>query len=278
MLISIIVTLTPEAPAVVPAELGRAIYAEVLGCLRLVQPELAAQIHASDGPKPLTCSGLIPGRPPNSDASSHVADSIPVRPGERYSVRVTGLVEAVSAALRIALLEHPPERWNIQGAWFRVLHTTCDAARHPWAGTATYEGIASWWLKNDQRKPRSLTLQYASPTAFKSQEMQVPVPMPNLAFGSLVERWNAFSSITLDPDIRRFALEQVGISRYSLESRPMPQKNGALRIGGIGQATYVALENEEYALGALNVLADFALYSGVGVQTTTGMGQCRRVP
>ena len=55
------------------------------------------------------------------------------------------------------------------------------------------------------------------------------------------------------------------------------RKNGALRIGGVGQVTYTALDDDRYALAALNMLADFALYSGVGVQTATGMGQCRRV-
>jgi len=98
-----------------------------------------------------------------------------------------------------------------------------------------------------------------------------------LVFGSLTERWNAFSSVALDPDVRGFAEERVAISRYELESRPVRQKGGALRIGGVGQVTYLALDADRYALAALNILADFALYSGVGVQTGTGMGQCRRV-
>jgi CRISPR-associated endoribonuclease Cas6 len=83
--------------------------------------------------------------------------------------------------------------------------------------------------------------------------------------------------VTLSPDMRRFGEEMVAISRYRLESRALEQKNGALRIGGVGQATYTALGGDRYWLSVLQMLADFARYSGVGVQTATGMGQVRRL-
>jgi CRISPR-associated endoribonuclease Cas6 len=45
----------------------------------------------------------------------------------------------------------------------------------------------------------------------------------------------------------------------------------------VGQATYRALAGDRYWLGVMNMLAEFALYSGVGVQTATGMGQARKL-
>jgi CRISPR-associated endoribonuclease Cas6 len=54
------------------------------------------------------------------------------------------------------------------------------------------------------------------------------------------------------------------------------QKNGALRMGGMGEVTYVALGGDRYWRSVMQMLADFAKYSGVGVQTATGMGQTRR--
>jgi CRISPR-associated endoribonuclease Cas6 len=175
------------------------------------------------------------------------------------------------------LVVQPPTRWTLHGQAFRVLEAVCDAARDDWTGETSCESLAAVALQHGNRLPRAVTLEFISPTAFKSQEMQMPLPLPGLVFGSLVERWNAFSAVALDPDLRRFANERVAISRYRLESKPVPTKNGALRIGGVGQVTYTALDDDRYALAGLNILADFALYSGVGVQTTTGMGQCRRV-
>jgi CRISPR-associated endoribonuclease Cas6 len=107
--------------------------------------------------------------------------------------------------------------------------------------------------------------------------MTVPVPMPGLVFGSLVERWNAFSPITLSPDMRRYGEEVMAISQYSLRSAPVAQKAQGLRIGGVGEVTYRALSSDRYWIGVMHMLADFALFGGVGVQTATGMGQVRKV-
>ena len=103
------------------------------------------------------------------------------------------------------------------------------------------------------------------------------MPLPNLVFGSLVDRWNTFSPVTLNPEVRRFAEEMVALSNYHLESAVVLQKGGAPLIGGIGRATYTALGGDRYWLAIMQMLADFALYSGVGVKTTIGMGQVRRV-
>jgi CRISPR-associated endoribonuclease Cas6 len=226
-------------------------------------------IHASDGPKPLTCSGLLgvlPGR-----------DSVTIRTGQVYHVRMTGLTTPISQALQATLVNDPPATWTLHDHTFTVTSAVCNAQQDPWTGYTTYEELAATQLLQGERPPRQVTFEFASPTAFKSAGLTVPVPMPGLVFGSLVERWNAFSPVTLAPEMRRFGEEMMAISRYRLESRVVEQKNNALRIGGVGQATYVATGGDRYWLAVMQMLADFALYSGVGVQTTTGMGQCRRI-
>jgi CRISPR-associated endoribonuclease Cas6 len=105
----------------------------------------------------------------------------------------------------------------------------------------------------------------------------MPVPLPELLFGSLVDRWNAFSPVTVSPDMRRFAAELIAISRYRLTSRAVTQKAGGTRMGGVGEVTYRALGGDRYWWRVMHMLADFAGYGGAGIQTTTGMGQCRRI-
>jgi CRISPR-associated endoribonuclease Cas6 len=49
------------------------------------------------------------------------------------------------------------------------------------------------------------------------------------------------------------------------------------QVGFVGQVTYGLMAENEAARCQLNALADFAFYAGVGIKTTMGMGQTRRV-
>lgn len=271
MLIAITLTLAPTKPGTLPPYVGRANYAATLNRIRQLDPELSAEIHDCEGPKPLTCSSLLQNAPPRA--------GIPLQLDREYRVRVTGLTEPVSVALHTGLIESPPATWELDGHLFRVVATLCDSTQDGWTGQTAFETLAAQQMQ--QGAARRVTLRFASPTSFKSGGMHVPVPMPGLVFGSLVERWNRFSPVALSPDMRRFGAEMVAVSRYRLESRAVDQKSAgnkqALRMGGVGEATYVALGGDRYWAGVMQMLAEFARYSGVGVQTATGMGQARRV-
>jgi CRISPR-associated endoribonuclease Cas6 len=269
MLIAIVLTLTSPTDATLPAHLGRANYAATLAALQRLNPALGPALHDGEGIKPLTCSGLLTG------AGDH--DQIRLRAGATCYVRMTGLTPLASEALAAALLHSPPPTWPLAGHEFVVSNVCCDADQEPWSGQTTYETLAAAQLLQPEGLSRKVSLLFHSPTAFQSKGMHIPVPLPNLVFGSLVDRWNAFSPVTLSPEVRRFGEELVALSNYRLESQVVVQKNGAPLIGGVGRATYTALGGDRYWLATMQMLADFALYSGVGVKTTIGLGQVRRV-
>jgi CRISPR-associated endoribonuclease Cas6 len=269
MLISIVLVLSSSTNVTLHPHLGRANYAATLDRLNQLDPMLGAHIHDGDGPKPITCSGLL-----NAEIN-HAG--VQILAGERYFWRVTGLTETVSQGLVAAFLEERPATWTIGNHQFMVIDCICDSALQPWSGHTTYETLATQQLLQPHSLLSQVSLIFASPTAFKSAGMHVPIPLPNLLFGSLVERWNAFSTVTLDPTMRTFGEEMVAISHYTLQSAPVDQKGGGLTIGGIGKVTYRALGGDRYWLAVLQMLADFALYSGAGVKTTAGMGQVRRL-
>jgi CRISPR-associated endoribonuclease Cas6 len=268
MLISLILILVSEQEVTLPAYVGRANYAATLGLLRRLDGALSERVHQDDGPKPVTCSNVLNVRPDGGELHIHA--------GQETHVRITGLTEEVSAALVAGFLDDRPGQWELDRASFRVVDVVCDPQRHRWTGRASYEELAATQLLQGEPQ-RQAMLEFASPTAFKSKEMTMPIPLPGLVFGSLVERWNAFSPIVLSPEMRRFGEEMVAISRFRLVSQAVEQKNAALRVGAMGEATYRSLGGDRYWLGVMQMLADFALYSGVGVQTATGMGQVRRI-
>ena len=268
MLISIVLTLTSDTDALLPAHLGRANYAATLAALQAIDPALGPAFHDGEGPKPITCSGLINARSRR--------EGLRIRTGETYAMRVTGLTPLASQALERAFLQQQPATWTLADHPFAVVDVCCDAAQDPRSGRTTYETLAAVQLLHDRGPGRRVSLSFQSPTSFQSKGMHIPVPLPNLVFGSLVDRWNAFSPVLLSPDVRRFGEEMVALSHYRLESDVVVQKNGTPIIGSVGRAMYTALGGDRYWLATMQMLADFALYSGVGVKTTVGMGQVWR--
>jgi CRISPR-associated endoribonuclease Cas6 len=106
--------------------------------------------------------------------------------------------------------------------------------------------------------------------------MHIPIPLPELVFGSLLEKWNTFAPIAFPPETRRYAAECLAVSRYKLESRSVGVKGQALRMGGIGRVTYTTLNYDRYWMSLVQVLAEFALFASVGAGTTMGLGQGRK--
>jgi CRISPR-associated endoribonuclease Cas6 len=266
MLTSLIITLKAEAAANLPASLGRANYALLLRLLQAQEPALTERLHQSTQPKPLTASNLMLGR--------REKGSLRVAAGQSGWLRFTGLTAEVSQHL-LTVAETPPGAVEIDGTLFTVTGATVDPAAHPWAGQSSYQDLAAPFLLGGQNPAPRLGLDFVSPTTFRSEGRFVPLPLPELVFGSLLNRWQAFAPIALHPEVYRFAKEAVGLSRYHLRSRSQPFKDKMMMIGFMGQANFTALNRDRYWLNVLHLLAAFAFYSGVGYQTTSGLGQCR---
>jgi len=81
--------------------------------------------------------------------------------------------------------------------------------------------------------------------------------------------------VAFPAETRRYAAECLAISRFDLTSRPVPAKRAACGWRS-GQITYATLNYDRYWMSVLHTLAAFALYSGVGAATATGLGQCGR--
>lgn len=170
MIIAIVVTLISDHDTTLHTQLGRANYAATLARLNQLDPALGAQIHDGDGPKPLTCSGLL-----NAETSGA---GVTIRAGERYFWRVTGLTEEVSHALVAAFLEQPPTTWAVGNHTFTVEQTICDNAQHPWSGHTTYETLAAQQLLQPEQLAQQTTLLFATPPRSNQPACISPCPCP----------------------------------------------------------------------------------------------------
>ena len=153
----------------------------------------------------------------------------------------------------------------------------------PWAGTGTCEALARLHLIGGRRPAPRVELQFTTPTTFHSQGRSLPLPLPRLVFGSLLDRWNAFAPLRIDPEILVVVEQACTIARYDLRTEAVPL-GGGLQIGFVGRCTYGLPPGrgvrpaDEYAWRVLHLLANFAFFAGVGAKTTMGMGTVRMVP
>ncbi len=268
MLLSWVLSLQPEQPGPLPAGLGRAAHAWFLDRVRAVDPALAEELHGGQGLRPFTVSDPTTFQPPRS-------------PGEGYRLRVTTFSPRLSSMVKERVWPALPETLLLAGTPFRVTASTTDPAEHPWAAEATFEGLVRQFTLAE-RVPRLVGLRFASPTAFRvtGKQSAVPLPLPALVFGGLLDRWNRFSPIQLHPDLRRFAEECLVVSSYRLETRRVTfgeQGEKGVLSGCVGQCRYYVEVPDRYWMGLIHLLAGFALYAGVGLRTTMGLGQVRRI-
>ena len=123
---------------------------------------------------------------------------------------------------------------------------------------------------------RAITLEFVTPTSFRKNEMQVVFPQPELVFSSLLRRWNAFSELKI-PEEHAVYFPLIKVSSYDLHTQLVHFSRYKI-IGFKGRVEYELPEgSSEEFMQAVNALADFAFYSGVGAKTTMGMGQVRRI-
>ncbi|MCX7839786.1 MAG: CRISPR system precrRNA processing endoribonuclease RAMP protein Cas6 [Anaerolineae bacterium] len=262
---SLVLTLRVRAPCVLPPMLGRAAHSALLRAMAERDAALAEKLHDDNAPRPFTCSSLMGAR-----INGTLTPDVP------YTLRYTTLtadirLDELWAADRHSTLE-------LEGVLFDVVAATTDANVHPWAARTTFEELSARWLLARETPHTRITLHLASPTAFKQGGKAQLFPLPDLVFGSLLDKWNTFAPIALPDETRRFAAECLAVSRFDLETHAAPFKSdGALKSGAVGKITYVALNHDRYWLSIINLLADFALFAGVGMSTALGMGQARRI-
>ncbi len=282
-LLSLLLTLQPMQQAsheqTLPLWWGRAAHALLLNTVHQYNPKLAEDLHEDSVIRPFTVSTLMGPFPQGKFNMEYP-----------YTLRLTAYSDELAEIIHSATCDGPlamGRQIEMDYHPFRILQVSMNAtpsfsenapaALSPWACATTYQQLSAPLLLAKQPAPRRITLQFTSPTTFKSNEKHIPIPLPELVFGSLLERWNAFAPIAFPPETRRYAAECLAIGRYHLSSRPVPTKSGGMRIGAVGRVGYTTLNYDRYWMSVIAVLAAFALFAGVGAGTTMGLGQCRPV-
>ncbi len=264
--LTVVYTGTPEmlADRQLPLWWGRAIQSAFLQAVRQADPELADELHRENTQHPYTVSGLLgwrKGTVPTSEMSFHIRLT-------GLTARVNDILQCLTGAGGIfsigqtIMLDYLP---------FRITGSAPDVD-----GGRIYSDLIATGLTRSE--VNVLDFRFRSPTLFKSKDKTQPLPLPELVFRSLSERWNTFAPVMFPEELLRYTEECLAISAFNLKSLPVPLKEGVLRIGSVGHVRFRALNADRYWLSLCHTLSLFAGYAGVGSGTGYGLGQVEVLP
>jgi CRISPR-associated endoribonuclease Cas6 len=268
MLASFLIFLKPKALAPVGRTLGRSLHGLFMNLVADANPPLADQLHRPMPVKPFTVS-MLQG-PLLRRGGQRLAS-----PDEVYRVRYTVLADEVFAALSHILLDkylyHEPV--DIDGQPFEITQVAVEPRQsRGWAGLASYEQ-----LYDEAAMERRIRLHFASPTTFRTGDVNLVFPLKYNVFGSYLRKWKAFSPVSLSADLLDFVADHVVAERHRLETKVVSYNRRAQYNGFVGMCQYRILADDRDMIREVNALADFALFAGTGQKTTQGLGQTKRV-
>ncbi len=285
MLRSLLISLTAESSYPILGPLGRPIQAWFLGQLTRFHASLASRLHDEQGPKPYTVSTLLDerGRPLRAGGW--------LEPGQLCWLRITSLNEELSEVLEKKIIRRIPSQLNLYKMDFRLDDVFSTHSQHEWAGESSFSEIAQDVAMASLGN--RIRMEFVSPTAFRSNGLDICVPSSGHLFRSLWEKWNAFSPepMQIHEFWPQFAadcilvdeLMAVNTTHWEFAEGTRGAATGFTGTIGFALSPKGKVKNDwqQYWDGASTVLqslAKLSFYCGVGHHTTIGMGQARLVP
>lgn len=124
-------------------------------------------------------------------------------------------------------------------------------------------------------------LEFLSPTSFRVNDMDDPLPFPRRVFQSYVTKWNAFSGMAMEPldTFLEWVEQNVAVARLDVQTEVLRFEKH-VQIGCIGQVQYRVAKRvagDAQLIHWSNILASYAMFCGTGRKTTQGMGQTQEV-
>ena len=269
---SSVVELIANDQGTLPATQGDLAHGALFGMIRSVDPPLADVLHNGNQAKPFTISPLYGLSPPRQGR-------IPVSPGQGVWLRFTLLdTRPFAAFCRYLSSDHAWSGIHLDDVSFAVDRVLTTPGSHPWAGYTTAGA-----LRAGAAAQRQVRLLFASPMAISlgargaAKQRMVLLPWPQYVFAALRGAWNRLTGDEIPIEFESWVADYVVVREVRHWQTSVYQLKRGVHPGGTGDVTFEALDDDPGYLSTLNLLANYAFYSGVGSKTTMGMGQAKRL-
>ena len=281
--------IAPDAP-ITPMDLqgqkGLALFLE--GLIEKQDAALAARLHAPRQSKPFTTAILPRQLPPGSESRRdrtrrHSWSAPEIR---ELQLRLTLLDDTLYAPVSQFFLQHLDSipMLHLGQAHLAVARVlTTPESGEPWAGVARFTDL----LAGSSETDTAWTIQFASPTVFKSGDADVPLPIPRLCFQSWLNSWEEHAPTPFFQDrAERLAfLSEIVERQVSVSYTHLHLAQDSLYFDGVRTREQGFVGTCRFAVRPTRVapqprqllatLAAYSYYAGTGRKTTMGMGLTR---
>src|SRR5262249_24296261 len=117
---------------------------------------------------------------------------------------------------------------------------------HPWCGKSSFEVLAQQSLTPDESRNgeiENLRWEFATTKEFHKCGLSMPIPIPSLVFGSLIQAWDQFSPLPLPLTMGSFVERHVGVSRHRISTRLVKFGKSEQHIGFVGDVHYHIIDH-----------------------------------
>jgi CRISPR-associated endoribonuclease Cas6 len=255
--------------------------------IRKQDPAVATLLHAPKNSKPFTTAMLQPlgshglGRP-EEKRPAYRSKASHGDQGE-MKIRITLLDDALYPLISQFFLQHiggiPTLHLGRSALVISKVSVTSESGEQ-WAGCASFETL----LTQSSATETAWRLSFATPTAFKSGDADLPLPIPRLCFQSWLNSWDEHVPCPFfaDKAERQRFLNEVVEGQLSVDFSQLRCAEQALyfdghrtRERGFTGVCRFAVKSAKTApqhRHLLGTLARYSFYAGTGRKTTMGMG------
>jgi len=260
-----------------PADHGKQALSALYALLQLGDETLAKSLHDVNVRKPFTVS-LMNGGKTDRQGAQHFAE------GDTAEWRFTLLRDpAFEALIQRYVQDRNLPHVRIGALQFAITDAFVSGS-HPDSGHVSLAAFAQRYGQPTESYAKTVRLQFLTPTAFnfgtdpltRRRRLRI-IPDPRTLFSTLRKRWVSLGGV--DPGD---AFDQW--VDHTIEADPIFLKWGSVWIekamvrGFMGDVRFQHWGEDTRWLPFLHLLTDLTFYSGVGYQTTRGMGQVRSHP
>jgi CRISPR-associated endoribonuclease Cas6 len=275
-LYAIVFRLAAIRPGAIPDDHGDQARSALFDLIRRGDLPLAEKLHDQNIRKPYTIS-LLRGGKRGRDRAAHFGE------GDNAWWRFTLLHEpAFEALLRRYVLSRTLPHVRIGAVEFAVVDAFASGVSHPDSGHISIQELQSRWDCPPEVAPDRFILDFQAPTVFSlgtddesGERRWCAMPNAPILFSTLRKKWAYLGGAEPGDEFDHWVRQHVEVEPLNLQSRTVVVERRP--VTGFQGHVRFRIRGDRRWLPLLHLLADLTFWTGVGYQTTRGMGRVQRL-